>query len=381
MKKWELVKSSRIVTYKTGKLDSNAAEDNGKYPFFTCAETTYQINKYAFDTECVLLAGNNATGVFPLKYYKGKFNAYQRTYIIEPVDRESLNIKYFYYYLRPLLKSFEQSATGATTKFLTLKILNNLHIALPSFSEQKKIAAILSAYDDLIENNKRRIALLEKMAEEIYREWFVRMRFPGHEQVAFHKGIPEGWEVVNCEQLLNTKSGKKVDLVPDGRFRVYGSNGLIGLSNQSNAENVIVIGRVGAYCGSIEFDVDRVWATDNTIIAKANPERTNNYFCFFLLKQLNLGNLAGGSAQPLLTQELIRKLRILAAPTDVYRQFEQIVKPMFCQIDLFNVTNQNLQQTRDRLLPRLISGKLAVEDLDIQFPPSMSAAEAVTHER
>ena len=86
MSSFERIKIKDIVTFKTGKLDSNAAENDGKYPFFTCAQQTLRINKHAFDTECVLLAGNNAAGIFPLKYYKGKFNAYQRTYIIEPID-------------------------------------------------------------------------------------------------------------------------------------------------------------------------------------------------------------------------------------------------------------------------------------------------------
>lgn len=87
-------KANELVTYRTGKLDSNAAEEGGKYPFFTCAQDTYWINNYAFDTECVLLAGNNAGGIFPLKFFRGKFNAYQRTYVIETCDPQRLNIKY-----------------------------------------------------------------------------------------------------------------------------------------------------------------------------------------------------------------------------------------------------------------------------------------------
>ena len=138
MKSWTNAKSKDIVSYKTGKLDSNAAEEGGKYPFFTCAQKTYSINNAAFDTECVLLAGNNAAGIFPLKYYKGKFNAYQRTYIIEPLDKKILNIKYFYFALRPFLKHFEQSSTGVTTKFLTLGILNNLNIPGPLSPSKRK---------------------------------------------------------------------------------------------------------------------------------------------------------------------------------------------------------------------------------------------------
>lgn len=106
MSKFRPEKSKNIVTFKTGKLDSNAAVENGIYPFFTCAQTTYRIDNYKFDTECVLLAGNNASGVFPLKYFKGKFNAYQRTYIIEPKNKKELAIKYFYYVLRPYLKRY-----------------------------------------------------------------------------------------------------------------------------------------------------------------------------------------------------------------------------------------------------------------------------------
>jgi type I restriction enzyme S subunit len=85
--------------------------------------------------------------------------------------------------------------------------LNNLDIPLPPFPIQKKIAAVLSAYDDLIENNNRRIAILEKMAEEIYREWFVRIRFPGHEKATFHKGIPEGWESKRFNEFCMLKRG------------------------------------------------------------------------------------------------------------------------------------------------------------------------------
>jgi type I restriction enzyme S subunit len=84
---------------KTGKLDSNAAELNGEYPFFTCSPETLRINTFAFDTEAVLLAGNNADGIYPLKYYNGKFNAYQRTYIIESLDDNRLNVKFLYYLL------------------------------------------------------------------------------------------------------------------------------------------------------------------------------------------------------------------------------------------------------------------------------------------
>ena len=188
-----------LVKFRTGKLNSNAAVATGKYPFFTCSQETYRIDSYSFDTECVLLAGNNAAGVYPLKYYKGKFDAYQRTYIIQPVDKEVLSTKFLYYLLRPQLERLQTLSTGAATKFLTLTILKSIEVSIPEIETQHRIASILSAYDDLIENNTRRIAILEEMARRIYEEWFVRFRFPGHEQVKMVESelglIPDGWKV------------------------------------------------------------------------------------------------------------------------------------------------------------------------------------------
>jgi type I restriction enzyme S subunit len=125
----------------------------------------------------VLLGGNNANGIFPLKYFKGKFDAYQRTYVITARDPNRIATRFLYYALRPKLSDFQSLSTGAATKFLTLTILNELRIQLPPLPTQRRVAGILSAYDDLIENNQRRIKILEEMARSLYREWFV-MRIP-----------------------------------------------------------------------------------------------------------------------------------------------------------------------------------------------------------
>jgi type I restriction enzyme S subunit len=200
-----------IVSFKTGKLNANAAVENGKYPFFTCSQETFKTNTYSFDCECVLLGGNNANAVYPLKYFVGKFDAYQRTYIIRPLDVNQLKTKYLYYALHRQLENFKSISTGATTKFLTLNILNNIDLTIPPLPTQQKIAGILSAYDDLIENNTRRIEILEEMARMLYREWFVKFRFSGHEAVQFVESelgfIPDGWEVVTLGDVYDTSSG------------------------------------------------------------------------------------------------------------------------------------------------------------------------------
>ena len=114
------------VTIKTGKLDSNAATQDGIYPFFTCSRETFRTDTHAFDTEAVLLAGNNAAGVFPIKFFKGKFNAYQRTYVIETATPDQLDTRYLFYSLQPQLEYLKSISTGAATKFLTLTILTRI---------------------------------------------------------------------------------------------------------------------------------------------------------------------------------------------------------------------------------------------------------------
>ena len=117
---WPQVRLADITSIKTGKLDSNAAVEDGDYPFFTCSQQTFRIDEPAFDTKAVLLGGNNAAGVFPLKYYEGQFNAYQRTYVIESLNSDSLNIRFLYYSLRPALSHFQSVSIGAATQYLTI---------------------------------------------------------------------------------------------------------------------------------------------------------------------------------------------------------------------------------------------------------------------
>ena len=186
-------KLKHIVCIRTGKLDSNAAVDDGDYPFFTCDPNTLRINNWAYDTEAVLLAGNNASGNYTAKYYKGKFNAYQRVYIIETVDTACLNTRYLSYAMNQQLRLLKTMSSGSTTKFLTLGMLHSLDIPLPGINVQNRIVEILSAYDDLIENNQKQIKLLEEAAQRLYKEWFVDLRFPGYEHTKVVDGVPEGW--------------------------------------------------------------------------------------------------------------------------------------------------------------------------------------------
>lgn len=143
--KAEKVDLGSLVDIKTGKLNSNAAVENGEYPFFTCSREVYAIDKYAFDLEAILLAGNNASGDFNVKHYKGKFNAYQRTYVITVNVNQKILYRYLYFQLLKSLKEFKEMSVGANTRFLKLGMIQGLKIALPSIAAQQTIVHQLDA--------------------------------------------------------------------------------------------------------------------------------------------------------------------------------------------------------------------------------------------
>lgn len=169
----KLVKLKEIVDFKTGRLDSNCAEENGIYPFFTCSPETLRINSYAFDCEAVLLAGNNANAVFPVKYYSGKFNAYQRTYIITPKDKSKINVKWLYFQIKHVAFELGIRAVGSATKFLTKRILDDYEINLPDLDTQNYITRVLWKLENKIQLNTQINQTLEQIAQVLFKSWFV----------------------------------------------------------------------------------------------------------------------------------------------------------------------------------------------------------------
>ncbi|MEA3464575.1 MAG: restriction endonuclease subunit S [Thermodesulfobacteriota bacterium] len=141
-----------LVEIKTGKLNANAAVGGGEYPFFTCSREVYEIDHYAFDCEAILLAGNNASGDFNVKHYNGKFNAYQRTYVITINDCNKLRYRFLYFQILKSLKELKSSSVGAGTKFLKLSMIKDLQIALPPIEEQQ---SILEALEGLLSESER----------------------------------------------------------------------------------------------------------------------------------------------------------------------------------------------------------------------------------
>ena len=185
MSVWKEYCLGEVASFTTGKLNSNAATTDGRYPFYTCAPAPLYIDVAAFNQEAVILAGNNAEGNFAVNYYNGEFNAYQRTYVI--TARNNLNTKFLYYSLSQFLKDFKALSRGTATKFLTASILNSFKLSLPPIVIQQKIAAILSSLDEKIETNRKINARLEELAQALFKSWFIDFE-------PFGGQMPKDWE-------------------------------------------------------------------------------------------------------------------------------------------------------------------------------------------
>ena len=383
--KWEIAKLGKIAIIRTGKLDSNAAVIGGRYPFFTCDPNTLSIDVWAYDTEAVLLAGNNASGNYTAKYYKGKFNAYQRTYIIESANEEELNIRYLCYALNQQLRLLKTMSSGSTTKFLTIRMLDNLDIPLLGIDIQTQIVNILSAYDDLIENNQKQIKLLEEAAQRLYKEWFVDLRFPGHENTKIVDGVPEGWRVASIADICDTVGGG----TPSTKIQSYYEKGDIlwvtptditrnfslalldtekkitpeGLKNSSAkmlpAETILMTSRASVgFFGMCKYEV----CTNQGFIS-CIPKRENlqMYLLFNLKSRVEeIRQKAGGSTYLEISKTVFRELKIILPKDEVLAEYQKNVHDIFDEIYCRTEMIKSLVDMRNRLLPKLMSGEVEV---------------------
>jgi type I restriction enzyme S subunit len=277
--------------------------------------------------------------------------------------------RFVYYLLRACTPFIFAYNSGIDTPIVPKSVFERIRLSCPSLGLQRKLAAVLWAYDELIENNKRRIALLEKMAAEIYREWFIRFRFPGREQVKFVKGIPEGWDIKKLGSVLELCYGKALkedDRVP-GEYHVYGSSGVVGTHDQALVKAPgLIVGRKGNV-GSIYLSDRGFFPIDTVYYVKSDLP---NSFLYFLLRSMNFIN--NDAAVPGLNRGQAYSNQCFIPPAPLVREFARVAEPQFELKRILSRQNEKLVGTRDLLLGRLITGKLSIENLDIQFPPAMA---------
>jgi type I restriction enzyme S subunit len=279
--------------------------------------------------------------------------------------RHVISSSYFANYLQPIV-------TGVNVPHISGKQIGAFRIPIPGPKTQRKIAAILSAYDDLIEVNKRRIALLENMAEEIYREWFVRLRFPGYQDTRFVKGVPEGWEKKRFGEFCVLKRGYDLPdaSVVDGSYPVVASTSIKTYHNDFKVKPpVITTGRSGSL-GEVLITFSKAWPL-NTSLYVRDFLGNSPFYIFYTLRNIGLDKFNSGAGVPTLNRNHLNGLPMVVPSKKLQLRFDETLKPIFEQAENYRLSNETLTKTRDLLLPRLISGKLSVEDLDIQFPPSM----------
>lgn len=297
--------------------------------------------------------------------------------------------EFVYYFLQTLHRSgymgvFHTQHTGVA-RFQYSSFKKHTTLKIPDFLVQRKIAAILTAYDDLIDTNKRRITLLEKMAEEIYCEWFVRMRFPGYQNARFIKGVPEGWAETQFSKIAIFAMGQS----PKSEFYNQVGEGLPfhqGVGSYGNrfpntATYCSVSGRKakkGDILFSVRAPVGRLNIADQEMVigrglAAISHKEGQNSYLYYALKSIfkNEDIIGNGAIFNSVGRGELSRFLVYLHPKRLVEEFECVVRPIDNQIEKLTSINASLVKTRDLLLPRLISGKLSVEDLDIQFPLSM----------
>ena len=280
--------------------------------------------------------------------------------------KEGIDKKFLYYLLnhrnyKGWIKGF---ATGVNVLHLNSGGITEYEFEMPKkLSEQKKIASILSAFDDKIELNNKINQNLEQMAQAIFKEWFVKFRFPGYEKVKFVdselRKIPEEWEVKKLGKIVKIEYGKgpsTKDLKKNG-YPVYGANGIIGyLEKYKFDKSQIIVGCRGVV-GSLFKTLPKSSITHNSLIINHTNFSEKNYL-FMLLKNSNLQSVVGGSAQPQITIKELSQLPVLFAKQNVRERFEKIVENFEEKRLNIIYENQKLASLRDLLLPKLMSGEI-----------------------
>ena len=235
--------------------------------------------------------------------------------------------------------------------------LATLEVFYPEPEDQRKIARVLSAYDDSIENNRRRMALLEKTARLLYEEWFVRLRFPGHEHTPISHGLPQGWERVPLGDRVTLNYGKalKAEIRVEGAFPVYGSSGIVGSHEAALAKGPgIILGRKGNV-GSVFWSSKDFYAIDTVYFITAEE---SDLYLFYALKNMHF--ISTDVAVPGLNRDLAYSRPLLVPSKSILSEFLETLTPIHAQLDKLDEINQKLRAARDLLLPRLMSGEIEV---------------------
>lgn len=393
MSAWKPTTLTQLGSVGRGRSRHRPRDDaslyGGDYPFIQTGDvkhspfyiTTYsqtynelglaQSKLWDRDTLCITIAANIAdTAIL-------KFPACFPDSIIGFIsDPEQSDVRFVKYCMETLKVHFESISRGTTQDNLSVEKLLSIKFKAPQVPEQKKIAGFLTAYDDLIEVNRRRIAALQTMAEELYREWFVRHRFPGHAKVKLVKGRPATWSEQKFGTFCVLQRGfdlPDAEVVP-GPYPIIASTSIKGYHHEFKVKPpVVTTGRSGSL-GEVMLVHTDAWPLNTALYVK-DFCGNSPFLVYYTLKNMGLEKFNAGAGVPSLNRNHLTSIKLNVPDAPLQTRFDEVVGPIHEQKEQLVKMNASLRQTRDLLLPRLISGKLRVEALDIQFPPGMKTEE------
>ncbi|RBI76145.1 restriction endonuclease subunit S [Roseovarius sp. TE539] len=327
------------------------AED-GEFVVFGSNGTIGRSGKFNHPSSVIL--GRVGAYCGAVKFSSEPFWASDNTIVTRPKGDQDL--KYWYYRLQTIpLRGY---AGGAAQPLITHSIIKPIETDVHKEKlEQERISGVLSAFDDLIANNRRRIELLEEAALLLYREWFVRLRFPGCEHVEIVNGVPSGWSQTTIGEHCPLVYGKalKADAREPGEVDVYGSSGVVGTHNKALVHgSAIVVGRKGNV-GSIYWARRKFWPIDTVYyIAPKNCD----YFTYYALQHVQFINT--DVAVPGLNRDFAHSRKMTIPPEHLLEGFHAQIEPIQRQIGVLERQASELAKARDLLLPRLMDGRVEV---------------------
>ena len=294
---------------------------------------------------------------------------FQRHIAILRPNNEIADSRFLYYIMltRDFYMQADTIAIGAAQRTISLTALRNMEVELPPMEIQHRIATILSRYDSLIENYQKQIKLLEEAAQRLYKEWFIDLHFPGHENTKIVDGVPEGWEKKPVDSIYSIKYGKNLStklISESGKFPVYGANGVIGYYDKANCnEQVVLITSRGNGSGDVLMTYHKdAFITNNSFIV--SPLEDYSYcqlpFTYQFLKNANFRAVRTGAAQPQLTNQSIHTVDVVLPSKNIIVEYCGKVSYSNKKIIVLKNQIRLLTEARNRLLPKLMSGEIAV---------------------
>lgn len=359
MKKTQYQLGDLFERFSSGKaLSASYIHNEGLYPVYGGNGIRGFTDSYNVEEECVVV-GRQGAYCGNVQYNSDK--AYMTDHAIVGITNEKSNTQFMYYFLGTL--QLGRFSGQAAQPGLSVEKLKRLRLELPSLPTQQKIASILSAYDNLIQNYKKQIEDLQTTASELYKEWFVRFRFPGYKTTQFENGIPVGWKQSTLSELGEFVRGKNItaEEMVEGIIPVI-SAGLepSGYHNEANVEGVsLTISNSGANAGYLQINYSSIWAADCSYCNTSE----NIYFYYEMLNNMRnfLFNLQMGAAQPHVYARDVNRMKVVIPSKELIEKADEKLKQMHSKIHNLEIQITNLTQQRDLLLPRLMSGKLEVE--------------------